>query len=262
VLDPGFRPLPAGIPGELYLGGGGLARGYRGAPDRTAERFVPDAAGFSGKTGARLYRTGDRARWRPDGEIELLGRLDRQVKIRGYRIEPGEIEAVLTAHPWVDDAAVIAWEDDLAAYVTLSALALVRTGRPEADLREFLAGKLPAPLVPSLLTVLPALPLTPNGKVDYAALPRPERPVEPGASGPPQGPVEEALAGIWSRLLGIETIDRGDRFFDLGGHSLLAARLVPRVRDALGFEMPLAWVFEEPGLAGLARRIESARKMK
>jgi amino acid adenylation domain-containing protein len=249
VVDRGLQPLPLGIPGELCLGGGGLARGYLGRPELTAERFIPDP--FGGQPGARLYRTGDLVRRRFDGALDYLGRLDHQVKIRGFRIELGEVEAALLALPGVREAVVVARDGVLAAYVSLAG------GGSEEALRDTLREKLPAPFVPSAFVVLDALPRTPNGKVDRKALPAPVSQGE-GASEVPVGIVEEVLAAIWADLLGRSEIGRTDRFFDLGGHSLLAARAVARVREALGVEIPLGAFFEEPTLAGLARRIEAA----
>jgi amino acid adenylation domain-containing protein len=254
VVDRNLHPSPPGVPGELLLGGGGLARGYLGRPELTAERFIPDPFG---EEGARLYRTGDLVRRRQDGELEFLGRLDHQVKLRGYRIEPGEVEAALLGHPWVREAVVVARvsEGILVAYL---APAPEAPADPAPGLRAFLQGLLPAPFVPSAWVVLPALPRTPNGKVDRAALPAPDRLGDTGFV-PPRGPVEELLAAIWADLLGVERIGRDDDFFERGGHSLLAARVVARVREALGVEIPLDRIFAEPTLAGLALLAEEAR---
>ncbi|HVR98126.1 MAG TPA: amino acid adenylation domain-containing protein, partial [Thermoanaerobaculia bacterium] len=246
VLDRGLRLQPVGIPGELCLGGGGLARGYLRRPALTAEKWVPDP--FSEEPGARLYRTGDLARWR-DGGLEYLGRLDRQVKVRGFRIEPGEIEATLLTHPAVRDAAVLAHKGSLAAFVVPA----------DPGLREWLREKLPAQLVPDRFVALERLPLTPNGKVDRAALVLLAAARPSGGTEPPRGPAEERLAAIWAEVLGVETVGREDRFFDLGGHSLLATRVVSRISRSFGVELPLSTFFEEPTLAGLARRIEAAR---
>ncbi|HLE84915.1 MAG TPA: amino acid adenylation domain-containing protein, partial [Thermoanaerobaculia bacterium] len=263
VVDRHLRPVPPGVPGELLAGGAGLARGYAGRPARTAERFVPDPfAGAAGSgPGARLYRTGDLARWRPGGELEFLGRLDQQVKIRGFRVEPGEIEAVLAGHPAVAEA-VVAARDDPAGGKRLVAYAVASGagGELAAELRSYLAARLPGPMVPAAVVLLDALPLGPTGKVDRRALPEPrwEGPGEGAGGGPPAGPVEEVIAGAWVEVLGLEPgrIGRHDRFFDLGGHSLAAARVVARMRDALGVELPLAAVFDAPTVAGLAARAE------
>ena len=257
ILDRGLRLVPAGAAGELCLAGAGLARGYAGRPDLTAERFVPDPSSGGGP-GSRLYRTGDRARWRPGGCLEILGRLDHQVKLRGFRIEPGEVEAVLAADPAVREAAVLARGDAdrrLVAYVA---------GVPwldTASLREHLAARLPAPLVPSVFVVLEHLPLTPNGKVDrrlLAALPLPAAAGAPRVA--PRDPVENALAAIWGDVLGRELVGAEDDFFALGGHSLLAARVAARVRDLFTVELPLRDFFEASTLAGLAERLRAARR--
>ena len=248
VVDAGMEPLPAGVPGQLFLGGAGLARGYLGRPDLTAERFVPDP--FGREPGGRLYRTGDLCRWRADGELEFLGRIDHQVKLRGFRIELGEIEAAIETHPEVDEAIVVVREDSpgdrrLVAY-------MVPATAPE--LREFLQERLPSFMVPSAWVALDSLPRTPSGKIDRRALPPP---CETGTEEAPRSPVERWLAEAWSGLLGIGTVRRDDSFFHLGGHSLLALRLAARVRQELGVELPLAAVFAEPTVAGLARRIEA-----
>jgi pristinamycin I synthase-3/4 len=265
VADAALRLLPYGATGELCLGGAGLARGYLGRPALTAERFVPDP--WSGEAGGRLYRTGDRVRQRADGALLYLGRLDRQLKIRGFRIEPGEIEAALLAHPGVRDAAVVrpAGQDALAAFVVLDGTAMSE-GEAETELLAVLGRRLPAPLVPSAVIRLDALPLTPNGKVDRQALAVSSVGTIGGgeaAATPPRGEVEERLAAIWRELLGAGAaarIGRESRFFDLGGHSLLAARLVARVRQAFGVELPLSVAFEAPRLLDQARRIEAGRK--
>ncbi|MCC6858504.1 MAG: amino acid adenylation domain-containing protein [Bryobacterales bacterium] len=256
ILDRRGQPVPVGVTGELYIGGAGVARGYLRQPALTAERFIPDA--FSGIAGARLYRTGDLARYRPDGNIECLGRVDHQVKVRGFRVELGEIESVLGQHEAVREAAVEMRGGRLAAY-------LVPRGEespPAAVLRAFLAERLPEYMIPAAFVALPALPLTPNGKLDRRALPEPgaERPELARAYAPPRTPVEEALAEIWAGLLKLERVGIHDTFFELGGHSLLATRLVSRVREALGVELPLRTVFETPTVAGLARSIEGTAR--
>ncbi len=266
LLDRGGREVPVGVPGELHLGGAGLARGYHGRPDLTAERFVPDPLA----TGLRLYRTGDLARRLPDGELEYLGRIDDQVKIRGVRIEPAEVAAVLLAQPGVREAVVLAegsgGERRLVAYVVAAATATVSEAEPAA-LRESLRRLLPPAMVPRAIVLLPGLPLTPNGKLDRRALARlaPELPASGAredAKGEPAAlrtPAEELLAGIWAEVLGVqrgvERVGAGDNFFDLGGHSLLALRVQARVRDRLGAELPLAAFFQFPTLAALARRL-------
>jgi amino acid adenylation domain-containing protein len=253
LLDLGGQPAPLGVAGELWLGGPGVARGYLGREELTAERFV-------GIDGSRFYRTGDRARWRPDGVLEFLGRLDQQVKVRGIRVEPGEVESALFEHPGVREAVVIARADAagerrLVAYVVPSAPAPT-----DRELLSFLRGRLPEALVPAAVLILEALPLTPHGKVDRRALPAPEpRAPERGTIYvAPRTPTEEILAGIWRTLLAVERVGVEDDFFALGGHSLLAIRLISRVRDALGLELPLAASFEARTLGAMAQRIDTA----
>jgi thioesterase domain-containing protein/acyl carrier protein len=252
VLDPHLRLLPPGVPGELFAGGDRLARGYLGRPDLTAERFVPDPFG---PLGGRLYATGDLARFLPGGELEILGRRDQQVKIRGFRIEPGEIEAALGEHPGVAQAAVIVREDT-PGEKRLVAFVVPRGPAEAAELRAWLAGRLPAFLVPAAIELRPELPVTPNGKIDRAALVRPGSTVRASGAAP-RTLAEELLAVVWADLLHVERPRPDDGFFDLGGHSLLAARMVARVREAFGVDLPLRAVFEAPTLAGLAARIES-----
>ena len=261
LLDRNLRPVPGGVPGELAIGGAGLARGYLGRSDATAERFLPDP--FAGEPGERLYRTGDLARLRPDSNLEFLGRADFQVKVRGFRIELGEVEAALAVQPGVRAVAVLArsvleGEPRLVAYVAGSAA--------PAELRRAARERLPEAMVPSGWVLLDALPLTPNGKVDRRALARlgePEWGVGEAAARAQQAPrmpptpIGELLAGLWRDLLGVERVDLADDFFALGGHSLLAARLAARVREALGVELPLARLFETPTLAGLAATVEA-----
>ncbi len=257
-LEPGLVAAPIGVPGDLYLGGVCLARGYLGRPDLTAERFVPDSLGV--EPGARLYRTGDKVRLRTDGNLEYVGRFDDQVKIRGFRIEPGEIEALLMTLPGVEEAVVVMHEDRagdrrLVAYVVGEKI--VGEG-----LRRSLREKLPDYMVPAAVVVLPELPLTPNRKVDRKALPAPEG---QGAGEShlerhlaPRTPVEEILAGIWAEVLGRERVGASDHFFDLGGHSLLATQVMSRLRGVFGIEMPLRDLFATPRLADLAVRVEAA----
>ncbi|HEY3569258.1 MAG TPA: amino acid adenylation domain-containing protein [Thermoanaerobaculia bacterium] len=248
VLDSSLRPVPAGVWGELCTGGDGVARGYLGRPDLTAERFVPDPWG----DGSRLYRTGDVVRRRPDGVIEFLGRRDGQVKIRGIRIELGEIEAALARHPAVRASVVVPWEAAgdrrLAAYVAGDAT--------EGELRRHLAALLPEAMIPAAFVILDRLPLTVTGKVDRRALPSPD----PAAGRakeyqPPSNPVEESLAAACAELLGRERVGVRDNFFDLGGHSLLATRLVTRLRDRHGIDVSLQTVFDAADLRDLADRV-------
>jgi amino acid adenylation domain-containing protein len=253
ILDSLLQPVPIGIPGELHIGGDGLARGYLNRPELTAEKFIPNP--FSPEPGARLYKTGDLARHRSDGNLEFLGRLDHQVKLRGFRIELGEIEAVLGGHPAVREAVVVVREDvpgdmRLVAYV-------VPDQEPAPTSREwraFLQAKLPDYMIPSAFIRLDILPLTPNGKVDRRALPAPDqaRPALEDAFVAPRTPVEEGLARIWSQVLGLEQVGVHDNFFELGGHSLLATRVISRLRDTFHVELPLRSLFEAPTVAGLA----------
>jgi amino acid adenylation domain-containing protein len=253
VLDGHLQPVPPGVPGELHLGGTGLARGYLNQPELTAERFVPDP--WSPEPGARLYRTGDRARWRADGALEYLGRMDDQVKLRGMRIELGEVEAALAQHPAVREAVVAlrepaGGEPHLVAWVVLQSQAVL----DRETLRHFLAEQLPAPMIPRAIVALDGLPLTPHGKVDRAALPTPGEAdlLRAAEREPPATPLEAALAAVWSELLGVAEIGRRDDFFALGGHSIVAVRLVARLRERFGLEVTLRQVFETPGLADLA----------
>jgi amino acid adenylation domain-containing protein len=266
-LDDPRRPAATGLPGELAIGGACLARGYLGRPDLTAAAFRPDPfARVPADAGERLYHTGDLARWRSDGVLEFLGRIDRQVKIRGFRVELGEIEAVLARHPAVRAAAVVDREEAamggrrLVAYVALAPGRGAEARGPDASLRSFLEERLPVYMVPAAFVVLAALPLTPNGKVDRRALPEPqEGPNDGGAPFvAPHGTVEEVLAGIWGGLLGRERVGAGDDFFTLGGHSLLATQLVSRLRAAFGVELALHEVFAHPVLGRLAARLEAA----
>jgi amino acid adenylation domain-containing protein len=241
LLDAQGRPVPMGLPGELFIGGAGVARGYWNRPGLTAERFVPDP--FGGRPGARLFRTGDLARWRPDGALEFLGRVDQQVKVRGFRVEPGEVEAALGRHPSVREAAVVANRDEVGEN-RLDAYVVVGDG-PEvtpAALRRFLRERLPRHMVPATITRLDALPLTVSGKVDRPALPRPEGGTGAIAS-PPRDEVESRLVRIWEEVLGTGPVGVADNFFDLGGHSLLAIRLTSRVEDEFGRRLPLSSLF-------------------
>ncbi|MFD9800127.1 amino acid adenylation domain-containing protein [Streptomyces sp. NPDC059071] len=256
VLDAGLRPVPPGVPGELYLSGAGLARGYLGRPALTAERFVADP--FA--PGDRMYRTGDLVRRRPDGRVEYLGRTDHQVKVRGFRIELGEIETVLTGHPDVLQAAVLAYDDSAAgaAGTRLAAHVVTRTAIDPAALRAHAAASLPDHMVPAAFVTLDALPLTVNGKLDRSALPAPDFAVASGGRAARTAP-EEILCGLFAEVLGVTgQVSADDDFFALGGHSLLATRLLSRVRSVLGAELGIRDVFEAPTVAGLAQRLDGA----
>ena len=258
VLDERLRPVPPGVLGEVYIGGAGVGEGYFGAPGMTAGRFLPDA--FSGRPGARLYRTGDVGRWQPSGRIELAGRADRQLKIRGYRVESGEIEAVLRAQPEIAEAVVSvrgAGHD-----VRLVGYLVIRPGadEPPADLRERLRQVLPDYMVPAAFVVLARLPLTGSGKVDHRALPEPEWGAAAEATVAPRTPLEAELAGVFAELLSLPApVGVRDNFFSLGGHSLTATRLMTQVRSAYGVELPVRVLFTDPTVAGLAAAVEAAR---
>jgi amino acid adenylation domain-containing protein len=260
LLDAAGQPVPTGVTGEVYVGGAGLSRGYLGRPELTAERFVPHP--FSSEPGARLYKSGDLARYLPGGQLEYLGRNDAQVKIRGFRIELGEIEAALEQHPQVSQAVVRVREQpgeerQLVAYVVPGAGPLPSP----SGLRAFLSHRLPGYMLPAAFVLLEALPLTANGKLDLRALPAPDagERTQGDGSTPAQTLAEEVLMAIWSDILHIDRVGVQDNFFDLGGHSLLATRMIGRVREAYRVDIPLRAVFEVPTLAELAARIEAAR---
>ncbi len=258
VLDARLAPVPPGVTGEVYIGGAGVAHGYHGNPGMTAGRFVPDP--FSGRPGARLYRTGDVGRWRRSGRIELAGRADRQFKIRGYRVESGEVEAALRAAGDVAQAVVSvrgAGHD-----VRLVGYLVTRSGddRPPAGLRDRLREVLPDYMVPATFVVLPALPLTGSGKIDHRALPEPDWGTPEGqAAVAPRTPTESKLAAIVAELLALPApVGVSDNFFALGGHSLTATRLMARVRAAYGVDLPVRTFFADPTVAGLAAAIGGA----
>ncbi|NJK48665.1 amino acid adenylation domain-containing protein [Candidatus Gracilibacteria bacterium] len=264
ILDRHLQPVPVGVAGELYIGGDGLARGYLNRPDLTAEKFISNPFDRS-----KFYKTGDLARYIPDGNIEFLGRIDRQVKLRGFRIEPEEIETVFTQHPQVNEAIVLVREishhKHLVAYIVLKERSLNLS-----DLRIFLKEKLPQYMLPSAFVTLKALPLTPNGKVDRHALPMPEITAftqnghltlaKPSKFELPRTPTEEILATMWAEVLGLKQVGIDDRFFELGGHSLLATQLTSRVRQTFSLELPLSSLFEAPTIREYSKVIEDAQK--
>lgn len=257
LLDKRLRPVPIGVPGEIYIAGAGLARGYLGRSGLTAERFVPDS--FSAAAGQRMYKTGDQGRYLADGTIEFLGRNDHQVKVRGFRIELGEIETALNRYPGVAEATLITYQDasdssSLAAYVVPAG----EQPPTSNDLRDHLRATLPEYMVPTAFVFLERLPLTPNGKIDRKLLPTPGRDQLAGvtAFAPPSTPFEEIMAEIWQELLRLETIGIYDNFFTLGGHSLLATQVISRVRDRFEVDLPVRTLFEAPTIATLGARIE------
>lgn len=253
ILDSSMNLVPVGVPGELHVGGGGVAKGYVNRPDLTAEKFVPDP--FSKTEGARLYKTGDIVRLLRDGNIEFLRRADHQVKVRGYRIEPGEIETALLSHEAVSECVVIAHKAKTGDARLVAYLICEGETRPGADeLRAHLKGRLPDYMVPNAFVMLEAFPLTPNGKLDRKALPDPgqERPALSDEHVSPRTPIEEAIGAIWRDVLGIDRVGAFDNFFDLGGHSLLATQVVSRLRKAFRVELPLRSFFEVKTVADLA----------
>ena len=259
VLDRDGNPACTGVPGELYIGGLGLARGYLNRPELTAEKFVPNP--FGDEPGARMYRTGDRVRWRADGTLEFFGRIDHQVKVRGYRIELGEIESVLSSHPAVREAVVLVRDEgatgqQLVAYLVPAG----RAGASLSELRAHLQSTLPAYMIPNAFVTLDELPLTPNGKLDRKALPAPGTVAREAGPQVAEAPGEELVAAVWCQVLGADKVGRDESFFELGGHSLLATQVVSRVRELFGVEVELRQLFMNPTVAGLARHVEAARR--
>jgi len=271
ILDSFGQPTPIGVPGEIFIGGTGVTRGYLHRPGHSAEKFVPDP--FSDKPGGRLYRTGDRARYLPDGRIEFLGRNDNQVKIRGHRVEVGEIEAALRRHPGVRDAVITAREDGsdekrLLAYVVPA------PGESPADgngaslstskLRSYLQSKLPAHMIPSVITFLQEMPLTPNGKVDRRSFPDPTS-LEPeleAAYVAPATKAEQTIASIWSEVLKVERVGIGENFFEVGGTSMLIVQVNSKLREAFNRNIPIFEMFRHPTIDGLASFIEKDESEK
>jgi len=257
IFDSNLYPVPIGVPGELCLGGAGIAYGYLNDPKLTAEKFIPDP--FSESAGSRLYKTGDVVRYLADGNIEFIGRVDEQVKIRGFRIEPGEIEAILTSHPDVDEVVVATDE------VSPGELRLISYVVPESgvqidieDLRQFSIANLPEYMVPGLYILMDTLPLTQNGKIDRRALPKPDWSKRRSSRDfvGPRSTIEKALVDIWTDVLGVENISVYDNFFELGGHSLLATQVISRMRGKLNIEIPLRKLFESPDIASISKQIE------
>jgi len=264
LAGPRGETVPLGVPGEILIGGAGVARGYLGRPDLTAERFVPDT--FAGQPGARLYRSGDLARRLADGDLEYLGRIDQQVKIRGYRIELGEIETALAGHPGVRDCATAVREigpgdPGIVAWYVPAPRAESTAEPAAAELRAFLQRSLPEHMLPAAFVRLDALPLSSSGKVDRKALPEPDRTGARSAEPVlPRTPLEETLVKLWTELLGVARVGRDDDFFELGGHSLVATRLTSRLRDRLQVEVPPQLIFQNPRLAALAEVLEQVRE--
>jgi amino acid adenylation domain-containing protein len=258
ILDESGDQVLTGTAGELHIGGIGVARGYRNRPQLTAQRFIPNR--FNDKLGERLFKTGDRASFLPDGSIAFLGRIDEQVKVRGFRVEPNEVTATLDAHPCIQQSVVVARkvapsDARLIGYLVLA---------PESHLtlsalRAFLRARLPDYMVPATFVRLEKLPVTPNGKVDRMSLPAPDESntLRDDAYAAPRTEMEKTVAGILERLLNLEHVDVEENFFSLGGHSLLGAQLIARLRDTFGIEMPLRVVFEAPTVADLATEIEA-----
>jgi amino acid adenylation domain-containing protein len=264
ILDPDLRPVPIGLPGELYIGGAGVARGYLHHPELTAEKFITNP--FGDVRAPRLYKTGDLVRYRSDSNIEFLSRIDNQVKIRGFRVEAGEIEQAIRSHARVSDVIVLVQEDvtgdkRLVAYVTAA-----EAEQPTAtELREFLSTKLPAYMLPSAFVIIESFPLLPNGKIDRQSLPllEPERPTLDAAFAAPRSPLEESVARVWREVLKLEQVGIQENFFELGGHSLLGAKLISSLRRSLNCELSLIDVFQSPTIERLAeviyqRQTESA----
>ncbi|MBF8271704.1 MAG: amino acid adenylation domain protein [Magnetococcales bacterium] len=260
ILDDHLQPVPIGVPGQLYAGGRGLARGYLNQPELTAKTFLPDP--FDNHPDSRMQKTGDLARFLPDGNIAFLGRADFQVKVRGYRIELGEIEAVLARHPDVYEAAATTREET-PGDKQLIAFVEARQSQPKADeLRTFLKRKLPDYMIPATFVVMGALPRSPNGKVDRRALPSAAEgnPAMESSLELPRSPTEELVAAVWGTLLNKKQVGRDNNFFDLGGHSLMATRVISRLRDLFSLDLPLTLLFDAPTVAGISAQIDAARQ--
>ncbi|MBA2680980.1 MAG: AMP-binding protein, partial [Ktedonobacteraceae bacterium] len=259
ILDDAMQLAPVGTPGGLYIGGANVSRGYLNSPHMTAASFLPDP--FDGQGGGRLYKTGDQARYLPNGVIEFLGRLDDQVKVHGYRVELNEITAALRSHPAVKDALVLAQAHHMRdAYLVAYTVLDTRQEPTVQDLHMYLRKRLPTYMVPTAFLFMSALPLTPAGKVDRRVLPLPDPEERPPLSSttyvPPRTHVEHVLADIWAEVLKVARVGIHDDFFTAGGHSLLAIQIMSRIRATFQIEIPLRSLFENPSLAGLARAIE------
>jgi acyl-CoA synthetase (AMP-forming)/AMP-acid ligase II/acyl carrier protein len=260
VLDQRQQRVPIGVTGEIYIGGAGVAKGYLNRQDLTAERFVPNPFTSDGQSPSRLYRTGDLARFLPDRDIEYLGRIDHQVKIRGFRVELGEIETNLTSHPAIRESIVVAHAQNAAT--TLVAYIVTDRDSPPAtdDLRAYLRQRLPDYMLPASFISMEEMPLTPNGKVDRKALPEPDtsRPVLTKGYVPPETEIEQRMAEIWQKVLGLEKVGRHDNFFDLGGDSISVMKMMICVSQVLGVETPPKTLFEMPTLADFAGSVEDS----
>jgi hypothetical protein len=276
VLDEWMKPTPEGVPGELYLGGAGVGRGYIGQPGLTAEKFVPDP--FSSIAGARLYKTGDLGRRRCDGNLEFLGRIDHQIKIRGHRVELGEIEGALMEHPEVKQAVVLLRQDEpsvqqLVAYIVVGRAGDGQPGivreNPEAQndlgsrLHELMTERFPEYMLPNAYVALDSIPLTVNGKIDRRALPPPGESIRNKQTFvAPRNELETIICDIWAQLLHVPRVGIEDNFFVLGGHSLLATQVIARLRTVLQLDIPLVALFRSPTVAGFAEEVEQLRSME
>jgi len=275
LLDQYLQLVPVGVPGEMYVGGAGVTKGYLNRPELTKERFIsspfekdevipPTPLNKGGNEPSKLYKTGDLARYLPKGELEYLRRIDNQVKIRGFRIELGEIEALLASHPQIWETVVIVRDDAtgdkrLVAYIVPQSEKIITIN----EIRQFLKAKLPDYMIPNAFVILDALPLTANGKIDRRALPPPESSSEPSEKYvAPRNPIEDILVTVWSEVLKVEKVGINDNFFELGGHSLLATKLVAQIRDRLKVELPLRQLFNSATLAELAQGIEQLKQEK
>jgi surfactin family lipopeptide synthetase A len=256
ILDSHLQPVPVGISGELHVGGPGVARGYLNRPEQTEQKFIADP--FSVEAGERLYKTGDNARFLPNGDIEFLGRTDDQVKVHGFRVEMGEVEAILGQHPGVHEPVVVAREDERGEKVLTAYFVAAEPGPKAAEIRTFLKDKLPEYMVPSAFVRLSAMPLTPNGKVDRRALPAPQPADSLAASGAftaPKDEVEARMVKVWESILGVQPIGTRQSFFELGGHSLMAVRLMHRIEQIFGKRMPITTLFQAPTIEQLAELV-------